>query len=63
MTDVMNLNSGEILTYSLPVKDALISAFYKYQLKNGNTWTYPKVANFVYGKRTIALGDFAVRVF
>lgn len=63
MTDVTNLATGQVKTYDLPAKDALRAA-YAQGSGDFNTWDYKARAfpPFTTGKRTIALGDWCVKV-
>ena len=60
MTDVLNLNTGETITFSCAPKEAVIAA-YAQSLGDWNTWTYADKYGdaVVSGKRTVACGDFA----
>lgn len=57
---ITNLSTGEERTYSLPIRDALISAVESDKGKH-NTWTYPtaEATSFDVGSHgTVALGDW-----
>ena len=63
ITTVTNLATGEELSFSLPIRPALIAAFEQAK-GNTQTWTYPKPRDvkFHEGKQTLALGDFCAKL-
>jgi len=63
LTTVINLATGEELSFSLPIRPALIAAFEQAK-GNAKTWTYPKPKDvkFHEGKRTLGLGDFCAKL-
>lgn len=40
MTTVININTGDKLTYGLPPNEAVVAAHQQVTKKNMNTWTY-----------------------
>lgn len=59
-TDVLNLATGEIVTYNLPPEQAVWAAFQHGQ-KNRNWWIYPPPI-LTRGKRTVAAGDWCALI-
>lgn len=65
MTTVVNLETGEEVGYTLPPALAVVAAYEYFNRKNKNTWDYLKPDEhpmFRNGKRTVACGDWAVRI-
>lgn len=60
MTEVLDLNTGETTTFSCSPEEAVIAA-HAQSLGDKNTWDYAEKYEdkVVYGKHTIACGDFA----
>ena len=61
-TEVMELTTGRILTYNLPPKQAVKSAYLQ-NSKNWNSWDYKNIDDselpFYEGNLTVACGDFS----
>jgi len=62
LMDVINLATGQCVSYSLSEKQALIAAVQQFDRKNWQTWNYPTPDQvvFIEGQHTIALGDWCV---
>jgi hypothetical protein len=63
MTKVVNLATGQELTYTLPPDRAVVAA-YEQSLKHWNTWQYPapeEHPEFKEGKDHVSCGDFTAR--
>lgn len=57
-TDVLNLATGATLIFSLP-PEAAVRAAYLQSVGKCNTWTYDRAnVALVYGKWSVACGDF-----
>ena len=56
-TDVLNLATGEVVTYDLPPEQAVWAAYQQREKKNRNWWTYPHPV-LTRGKKTVAAGDW-----
>lgn len=62
---VLNLSTGEELTYSgIDARQAVIAAHAKQVAKNGNTWEYEaRYGHLVqHGKHTVSIGDYCAIV-
>lgn len=45
ITQVMNLRTGSVYSYTLPPKKAVVAAFEQYEKKNFNIWNYDFVTH------------------
>lgn len=58
-TKVINLATGQEVSYSLPARRAVVAAWYQFEKKDFNTWGYDyENAPVVDGERTVACGDW-----
>ena len=60
ITQVLNLDTNQHLSFSLPPDQAVIAA-YEHDQGNHNTWDYPSSKHhkaILYGKRTVSCGKF-----
>jgi len=59
MTEVLNLRTGEVITYALPPEEAVKAAYLQRTLKDYQTWEYEKrKVPIERGKRVVTCGDF-----
>lgn len=60
VTEVINLGTGQRQTFTLPPTQAVVNAWHQSQ-RDWNTWEYEYAeAPIVFGKHTVACGDFCV---